>query len=191
MSRLSKSQKEKIVDNAIKKAGYPSKFEVLQQLEFAISENIRVYLLGGAKKASEIEKVCEEFLQATATFPSGVVAAPFTILGGVRVSKLNLYLRFEKSSISPSGYFYESEDSELYKMAEDFLDQRTKLYDEQSILKREVSQVLSALNTDKQLLNLWPEAEELLDGVLDAKMNNLPVIQVTGLNAKLGLPTVS
>lgn len=57
------------------------------------------------------------------------------------------------------------------------------------VLTAQVMSVLNGVTTIKKLLEVWPEARELLPPNEQPIISNVPAVLITSLNAAIGLPT--
>lgn len=198
--RLTKEIKLQIINGAVVKAGIPAEEEALRLRRVDWAEAVRVDSLGGKGGAETVDKAIEQIKAITMALPEGVT----TGYQPIRVDS-DFYLNCGGISLRPrfNGTFgYDSCHEPVRKpccscklaadhpLAIEFhqLEQDAKsLKEKREHIESSVAATVSGINTDNQLLKVWPEAAELMPK--EIKKVQLPAVQTADLNALIGLPS--
>lgn len=197
MTRLTNSVRNQIVSNAIAKTTIGAETEALQQARYALAEDFRIAALGGQEEADKIEKTVADIEKRLKAVPSKLVSHSFPFrrdddmwhmnLGGLRVT-LPFSADPSHKRLAPSGATF-SGDHPLVLRFHDLEDQFKELENKRDALRLKIRAVLNSVTTVKKLLEVWPEAKELLPAQLEEARVQLPAVQTASLNAELGLPS--
>jgi hypothetical protein len=208
MTRLTKTIKDQIVASAMSRGGFAKREEELVKMRAEWAERVRIEALGGVEQADEIKKTALKIKNLMYELPSNVRIYdnynPFvnqqeciTVnCGGLRIEayfngacsyngRLNHIFR-----ITPRRHTIKA-NTELSKQLHGILKVQDQIALDKRNMEADVRAVLNSVTTVKKLLDVWPEASELiptLPRVKDPK-SNLPAIQPDKLNAVLGLPS--
>lgn len=201
---LTSSLKEKIVCNALAKAGIPKRKAALRAARVAWAERVRIQAIGGPETEAEICKNLKKIEALASKFPETLKTTNTFIrtdsdiylnLAGARV---NIYFngnyRAHESGapehvrkISPYEFTLLADDplvTEFYGFDALF----KQIQSDESDIRQNVSAALNKVRTVKRLLEEWPEAKELLPA--DAPSVPLPpAIRRETLNEMIGLPS--
>lgn len=198
--KLTNAIKQQIVTAAIAKAGIQAEEEVLRLRRVDWAEAVRVDSLGGKEGAEAVDKAIEQIKAITKALPEGVT----TGYQPINVDS-DFYLNCGGISIRPrfNGTFgYDScfeairKPCRSCKLAADHplaiefhqLEQDDKsLKEKRGNIENSVAAAMSGINTDNQLLKVWPEAAELMPK--EIQKVQLPAVQTADLNALIGLPS--
>lgn len=81
--------------------------------------------------------------------------------------------------------------TEIHKKHEDISKEIEDSREERKKMNREVWAILNSANTTKQLIELWPEIEDIVKELFDNEASvsgyNLPAVNMADINKKLGL----
>lgn len=198
--RLTNEIKLQIIKAAAVKAGIPAAEEALRLRRVDWAEAVRVDSLGGKGCAEAVDKAIEQIKAITMALPEGVT----TGYNPINIDS-DFYLNCGGISIRPrfNGTFgYDSchkavkKPCRSCKLAADHplaiefhqLEQDAKsLKEKRERIENSVAAAMSGINTDNQLLKVWPEAAELMPK--EIKKVQLPAVQTADLNALIGLPS--
>lgn len=196
--RLTNQIKDQIVKAAIVKAGIPEQIEALRQRRAAWAESCRIAALG-EKVAAHVEQVAEEVKRLLAALPVEVLSGGCGINRRssmhVNVAGVSAYARFngstnrqdeEISKPSLSCHTLLANDplvDEFYAMES----LQEGISSKRGSIESSVKAVLEKVSTDTKLVQVWPEAAELLPAPSQKKQ--LPAIPTSDLNALIGLPS--
>lgn len=196
--RLNSTIREGIVKNALAKAGITKELAELAQARRQWTEEVRVYVNGATDE--EILAVEAEALEVLRKLPKGLIERP-RILRESRMIYLNLgglnvkgefrdaagslqwaIVPAEGRSVVPAGH-------ELEKRFHALEERAKTLEDREQTLRKQVGEAVGAVTTVKRLLEVWPEAVELIPETTRRAAANLPAIPFQDLNKTIGLPS--
>ena len=191
-TRLNTTLRDKIVANALAKAGITKDRQELQTARYAWADELRLTALGTtdevlAKLSAKVKKAWESIpSSARRSYNDPVYTREYIY---VNLGGLSACVHFRERAPAPTDTpVFEADHAitirfhELENAARD-LDDRT------DALKTQVRAVVNSVSTVKQLLNVWPEAKELLPATVEESKSKLPAVQVETLNTLIGLPT--
>ena len=201
MIRLNQKIRDKIVNNAIDKSGIQRKLDELQKSRADWVEECRVYLLGGHEQSKKMDAALKRINKTLIQFPKSCTAEPFNTnnyltfnIGGRRVCvaydgrMVNRY-KCEIYKITPGEELAIPVD---HKLCHDF-DELDRIEDEINNLKQDIianaRAVVCSVSTVKKLLEIWPEAKELLPK--QEQKTVLPALPIGEINRLVGLPSES
>ncbi|ECD9548701.1 hypothetical protein FNI23_18590 [Salmonella enterica subsp. houtenae] len=201
---LNKAIKEKIVDNALAKAGIPQRKKALRAARADWAERVRLKAIGGPEAEAEVLKTEKKIAALVAKLPSELRTNNMFVrkdtdiylnLAGSRVSAYfnGNYRHYESGEpdpirkIVPREYTLLADDplvTEFYSF--DALYREIK--SDETDIRQNVTAALDKARTVKRLLEQWPEAKELLTAE-DAAVPLPPAIRREALNEMIGLPS--
>ncbi len=201
---LNKAIKEKIVDNALAKAGIPQRKKALRAARADWAERVRLKAIGGPEAEAEVLKTEKKIAALIAKLPEELRANNMLVrqdsdiylnLAGSRVKAYfnGNYRGYESTSpehirkIAPYEYTLLADDplvTEFYGF--DALYREIK--SDETDIRQNVTAALDKARTVKRLLEQWPEAKELLPAE-DAAVPLPPAIRREALNEMIGLPS--
>lgn len=197
MTRLNSYLRDEILKNAIAKSPVPAEETALDSEYYALAEAFRVESLGGPKKVAEIEHLVQEIEKLRAQLPESlrendpVARTDYEMyrmnLGGLRV-RLNFGPSLEERRICPSEVVFAA-DHPLVLQFGQLENRKADLKSKRGTLKQQVQAVLASVTTVKKLLEVWPEAKELLPQNVEEAKPQLPALPIADVNALIGLPT--
>lgn len=197
MTRLNSYLREEILKNAIAKSPLPAEETALDAEYYALAEGFRVESLGGPKKVAEIEHLVQEIEKLRAQLPDSiktndpVATTDYEMyrmnLGGLRV-RLNFAPGYEERRIRPAEVVFAA-DHPLVLQFGQLENRKSDLKSRRATLKQQVQAVLGSVTTVKKLLEVWPEAKELLPHNLEEAKLQLPALPIADVNALIGLPS--
>lgn len=192
MTRLTNILRDKIVENALTKAGVTKRLKASESALEQWGEDVRVDLLGGKVKADdlaikrnqvrEIADGIDASLRSTSDIFYGRKEVSLN-MAGVRVKA-----KFPAYGISPQSGTLLS-DNPLVQRYYDLRAIQEKVEAEHDNISAQVRATVYKFGSVKRLLEAWPEAKELLPEILPEAKSQLPAIQVADLNALVGLPS--
>tara|TARA_Y100001938_G_scaffold149998_1_gene239123 strand:- start:4581 stop:5201 length:621 start_codon:yes stop_codon:yes gene_type:complete len=203
MTRLTKALKEQIIENALVKAGVREREAALKVRHAEFAEACRIFAIGGEEEAKKVEKQMTKIKKLWLELPS--------YARGHSLDSINYGIRVANTGTSEERYWYFGGSKPCHradrkpKYSPPFVNiaDNEPLIQEHSAIELEkeavhnlkqsveanVSTVLDTVTTVKKLLEVWPEAGELLPKSEAGASMHLPAIQVTQLNAMIGLPS--
>lgn len=200
MTRLNNRIKEQIVDNAIIKAGIIEKKASLRERRATWLEAVRIKAIGGEEVEAKIKAAEKKIKSALKGLPEDIVN------GGVFRTDYDIYLNVAGCSfrayfnggsnyrgdqvhrITPTRYTIQQGDP-LVDEFHAIESVKNELNDQETNVRANVMGALSKVGSIKKLLEMWPEAKELLPEDLSPVKKQLPAVKTEDLNAMIGLPT--
>lgn len=200
--RLTASVKQQIVHAAIKKSGVLEQAEELRVKRAEWSEAVRVDGLGGADSAKKVDEAEAKIKKVLSGLPKDVVGRGTGI-------NYDCYMLLNCAGLRVIVYFngctqrdYQVEhvikstvdnhtihaDSPLSIQFHALEEEGRAIDEKRKQIESSVNAALSGVNTDKQLLAVWPEAEELLPEEIKPS-KSLPAVLAKDLNTMIGLPS--
>lgn len=200
MTRLNNRIKEQIVDNAVVKAGLVEKKAALRERRAVWLESVRIQSIGGEEVEAKIKS-------AETKIKSALKGVPEEILnGGVFRTDYDIYLNVAGCSfrayfnggsnyhgdqvhrVTPTRHTIQQGDPLVEEFhAIEAVDR--ELTDQEQTVRANVAGAVSKVGSVKKLLEMWPEAKELLPEDLSPVKKQLPAVKTEDLNAMIGLPT--
>ncbi|ECT1020787.1 hypothetical protein DPO11_11830 [Salmonella enterica] len=201
---LNKAIKEKIVDNALAKAGIPQRKKALRTARADWAERVRLAAIGGPEAEAEIIKTEKKIAALVAKLPEALrknntfaryESAIYLNLAG---SRFIAYFNGNYRSYEPGepDHILKIAPYEYTLLADDPLTTEFHGFDalyreiksDETDIRQNVTAALDKARTVKRLLEQWPEAKELLPAE-DAAVPLLPAIRRETLNELIGLPS--
>ena len=197
MTRLTNNLRDKIVANAMAKTPLAAEKATLQQDKYTLAEAFRIASLGGPEEAARLQRVNAKLEKEIAAIPDALRNTFMPMrhdyemermnLGGLRVSLLYAAGTADRR-ICPTGAVFEG-DHPLVLQFHELTNREAAIEKRSSDLRIQVNAVLDSCTTVKKLLDVWPEAKELLPTYVEEARPQLPAVQTAELNALIGLPT--
>ncbi|EBA3784175.1 hypothetical protein AKM61_24715 [Salmonella enterica] len=203
---MNKSIKEKIIDNALAKAGIPQRKKALRDARADWAERVRLAAIGGPETEAEVLKTEKKIAALIAKLPEEL-RTNYTF---VRYDS-DIYLNLAGSRVRAyfNGNYRGHEQGEPDPIRKIVPYEYTLLADEPLVtefysfdalyreiksdetdIRQNVTAALNKARTVKRLLEQWPEAKELLPAE-DAVVPLPPAIRREALNEMIGLPSES
>lgn len=201
---LNKSIKEKIVDNALAKAGIPQRKKALRAARADWAERVRLAAIGGPEAEAEVLKTekkiaalvakLPEALRTNTTFVKKDIDIYLNIAGSQTYAYFNGNYRANESD--EPDHIYKVTPYKFTLLADDPLVTEFHGFDalyreiksDETDIRQNVTAALDKARTVKRLLEQWPEAKELLPAE-DTAVPLPPAIRREALNEMIGLPS--
>lgn len=192
-TRLNANLREAIIANALVKAGITPGLEAIATKRAAWSEAARLHVNGISD--AELDTIKARVKKAHEQVPKNMRADLYQLVNKrgydtINLAGLTVRITFGKdlrhvcrnTGTIETGHplvaqFHAIEDA---KKAWD---------DKRDALKCSLTATLKTITTVKKLLDVWPEAKELLPENLEEARASLPALLISDLNAAIGLPT--
>ncbi|EAA8947920.1 hypothetical protein B6440_25885 [Salmonella enterica] len=201
---LNKSIKEKVVDNALAKAGIPQRKKALRDARADWAERVRLKAIGGPEAEAEVLKTEKKIVALIAKLPEELRTNNMIIrrdsdiylnlAGSMFIAYFNgNYRSYEPGEpdhirkIAPYEYTLLADDP-LVTEFHGFDALYREIKSDETDIRQNVTAALDKARTVKRLLEQWPEAKELLPAE-DAIVPLPPAIRRDALNEMIGLPT--
>ena len=197
MSRLTNEIRNKIIDNAIKKAlgdresvqlkGLADKFSA-KLIETAVGDNLEKLKMIEQSITNLIGQIPKNFRQCeTETHVRKDSADRLNIAG----QAVDWY--FDNEQIFPSTNWRERyvipQGHILVSLMEDYRAEQKKVEDIRNNVRENVRALVYSVTTVKKLLEVWPESLELIPTNVAKPIVQLPSIKIEQLNALIGVPS--
>lgn len=199
--KLSKLTKEAILNAALKKAGIPEKKAAVRARYAAWAEAVRL-LYVTPKELELIEKAREasEAVLSVLKYGSFRVqtnnAIEYANVGGQRRTVYFCGALDHQERNRDQEYVIAPESYSVTLAADHHLtEQLFNIDHDAEALRQEIEQltaslwaVLNSVNTDKRLIEVWPEAVAFIPAAEKANTPQLPALPIAELNKLIGLP---
>jgi len=209
MTRLNKSIRNSIINNAIKASGVNTRQEALIKRRAKLADDVRLFAIGGSEREAELNAAYDKVVKyaKTNTVESFIDIEVSRSEGyGINVNfagrAVDLYFTGKEeycySDAVSKPYVNTSYSKRIAITADNPLnDEFDAINKEQRIIddlrtqvKSEVTAMVNSVTTIKKLLELWPESEGLLPAGEKSQSTAL-VADVNKLNTMIGLPKES
>lgn len=194
MSRISNALIDKIIDNALAKAGVTKALADWQEARDIWVERARI-VVNGATDA-EIEAAVAKVKKAHRQVPETVRASLYQLANQRDYLQLNLagaslYFHFPDGArrYTPTNRQAITADNPLCQQFYDQEAEKKALDDRAASIRAAVRAACKSVTTVKKLLDAWPEVKELLPPDVEEAKINLPTLVVSDLNSMIGLPS--
>jgi len=195
MTRMTNWLKEKIVESALAKTDLSKRRKAWQKDRYDLAEKFRVESLGGAEQCAKIEALCKSIEQQIIGVPEDV-RGNFGFRYHYQMYRMNLAgmrvnLDFSGTGAASRLAPYSATFTASHPLVEEFLQSENvgrEIDADEEAIKRKVGALLNTCTTVKRLLDVWPEAKELLPAKLQESKTQLPMVQTSELNSIIGLP---
>lgn len=204
MTKLNKDMRAAIIANAVEKSPVPARLAAYEKRHDAWVEKCRIESLGGAKEVGRIMRAVAKAEKALAEIPSvllnnsALLSTDYEIYLNVAGCAYHAYFprteagdRARKPCVNgATGKRFSIEaDNPLAVEFFELEQERSAIENIEASIRTQAEAAVSSCTTIKRLLEVWPEAVELIprhDAVVAA---GLPSVNVQELNTLIGLPT--
>lgn len=200
-TRLNVSIKDKIVSNAIKQAGIPTKEEALEKRRAEWAEAVRIHAIGGKQEAAKMERLRKRLRKSLDDAPRKLVKEDdpirrdYDILVNVGGLAYRAYFHggtdYKHSALVWKITPYQCTVEAGHALADEFHEiesQANAIREERDTIYSNVRAALDGVRTVKRLLEEWPEAKDLLPSDMSEEKKHLPAVRREELNSMIGLP---
>lgn len=202
MTRLTNAVVDGIKDNAVAKAGIPAARAAEAASRALYTEKLRILSLGGNENYKRLMSINATYKGFVSKLTNNEVSSNKRD----NIVYRNQYVRANIAGASVYLNFYDACGNTEYRFvgAERFaivagdplvdefyaLEDMVKANKEKAdLIRAQVGAACAKVTTVKRLLELWPEAAELLPDIAKQQTPNVPTVMVSDLNALIGLPT--
>ncbi|MGO2457029.1 Nmad5 family putative nucleotide modification protein [Vibrio casei] len=205
MSRLNKTIREKIINNALNASGVIERNEKLIERRAKLANDVRLFALGGEDVEREILSKVEKIKSYTKKNGHKLVSVSVDICRTDYEIKCN----FSGMSVNLSFNGFEAHkrpvkrlpfvmgdygnrvvitrDNPLFDEFEVIEIEQKTIHDLSNQVKMEVGAIVNSVTTIKKLVEVWPECVDLLPPE-EKQTGTAMVANVDNLNAMIGLP---
>lgn len=203
MTKLTKAVKEQIIRNAVEKSGLINEHNKIIQRRAEWANNVRLFAIGGVEVEKQLVAINEQYAALHESVPKnlqGELRKPvktdndiYVNVAGISFTALfNGQLGYNKSDhiykISPSSVILRA-DNPLVAEFHEVHNQQEEYENKVVTLRNSVNGVIANITTVKKLLDVWPEAKEILPPEIEKQTVQLPMVQTADLNKLIGLPS--
>lgn len=201
--RLNSRIRSEICDNAIIKSDVRPRRQTLKTKKAEWAEKVRIKAIGGAESDNKINNAIKRIDKILSDLPDGVKTGYHAIRQNCEIY-LNIAghrytAQFSGNDsrkprdeqiikVTPYEFVLKADDpltEEFHQLENEY----EVINARESDIRANVNAVLGKVNTVGRLLELWPEAKELLPTNLSPPKPQLPAVKIDDLNVTIGLPT--
>ena len=205
MSRLNKSIREGIINNAIEACGYNRRNESLIKRRANLANDVRLFAIGGEEKEREVIEKFNRINKHLKSNEDNLISCELSLADKddevyVNFSGMAVNLSFNGLVERGGDLVYKNfvssrynnrvsitRDNPLYSEFEAVESEQKVIKDIKSQVVAEVTAMVNSVTTIKKLIEVWPESKELLPEEQSCQSTAL-VADVNRLNAVIGLP---
>lgn len=206
MSRLNKATREAIINKAIEKSGVLAREDALISRRAKLANDVRLFAIGGEGKEREIMDKFEKAKEILGSIGDSLFNT--SVIQPNRDDKV--YVNFQGLAVNLQFSGFESRarplvykplvscnsanrtviksDNPLYAEFDAIQLEQKAVSNLRAHVKAEVSAMVNSVTTIKKLLEIWPEAKELLPPK-DRVQSTAIVANIGNLNTIIGLPS--
>lgn len=203
MTRLNSKIREAVINNAISKSGVVTRESALIERRIKLAEDVRLFAIGGAEKEAEILAVFNKIKKYIAKNNHEMIDVEVDLCGRDWGGCCNFqgravdlpynggkgkHVRKHLCSSSYRNRVVITADNPLNDEFDAIEAEKKAINDLRTSVKSEVTAMVNSVTTVKKLLEIWPEAKELLPPEEQAQSTTL-VANVDNLNTMIGLPS--
>lgn len=193
MSRLTYKIVNAMKDNAVKKAGINEARKALEDRDSMLTEKLRILSLGGEENASRLMGLQAQYEEIASQAKGYLYSQHDYLIDRVRsfrvnLSGANIIRKLADYNYGVSGNVALESGHPLVVEFYAIEDERKLIDEREAAIRTHIEAATVKITTVKRLLDVWPEAVELLPSA-EQKTATPPAIQVVELNKMIGLPT--
>ena len=201
--KLTNAIRDVIVHNAVAKSGLNDVRDAIVKQRAEWAEKVRLEAIGGAEEErrladinSQYESICElvpKSLRLSGRPPVMTDTDIYVNVAGVSFyayfnGQLNNRTGESVRKISPAKTTLLA-DNPLVAEFHEIHNKQAEYDDKLSTLMNSVRAAVQKATTVKKLLEVWPEAKELIPEEVEKQVKQLPAIKTEDLNKMIGLPS--
>ena len=203
MMKLTNTIREVIVNNAVNKSGLNNVRDAIVKQRAEWANKVRLEAIGGVEEERRLADINNQYEVLCNSVPKSLR------LSGRHPVKTDTDIYVNVAGISFSAYFhgglgysgYEHvcrispsshvllADNPLVAEFHEIHNKQTEYDDKRSTLVNSVRAAVQKVTTVKKLLEVWPEAKELIPEEVEKQVKQLPAIKTEDLNKMIGLPS--
>ena len=192
MTRLTNTLRLEITNRAALKSGLVAAVAHVENKRFDWAERLRVYLLGGPEKAAYYAKLNADATTLHGSLPQGLAEGYRAVNRErkfyVNLAGANLIVELTRYAEAFDRRQTVTADNPLVQQFYDLEHELAAAQDDLAKLRQQVRATLDSFTTIAALVKAWPEATELVAGLVPAPKYQLPAVPVANLNKLIGLP---
>lgn len=201
--KLTNAIREVIVHNAVAKSGLNDVRDAIVKQRAEWAEKVRLEAIGGTgedRKLAEINdqyktlcKLVPKSLRNSSRNPARTTNEIWVNVAGISFSAyfhgdIDYNRGDQIYRISPSSHTLLA-DNPLVAEFHEIHNKQAEYDDKLSTLMNSVRAAVQKVTTVKKLLEVWPEAKELIPEEVEKQVKQLPAIKTEDLNKMIGLPS--
>lgn len=201
--KMTNAIRDKIVTNAVAKSGLNDVRDAIVKQRAEWAEKVRLDAIGGIEVDKRIEELRNQHAELMSSVPSvvrrdggGIVRRDDDIW--VNVAGISFCANYHGGvgypdfkqvyKVSPSSHTLLA-DNPLVAEFHEIHNKQAEYDDKLSTLMNSVQAAVQKVTTVKKLLEVWPEAKELIPEEVEKQVKQLPAIKTEDLNKMIGLPS--
>ncbi|WP_157975264.1 Nmad5 family putative nucleotide modification protein [Photorhabdus sp. CRCIA-P01] len=202
--KLTRDLKKEIVNNALSSAGISECYAQLGREKDQLAKDVRVAALGGEEKAKHYNRVYDKALEDIKELQVNIdrhihiynVLADgiYTAFGGLQPGQLYYGkddLGKDIKLITPTqNHCRFPADHELSIRFTEIEKKSNELNNKKDEIKNNVYAILNSVTTTKRLIEVWPEAKDLIPSEDIRSINTSLSVKVEDLNKMIGIPKI-
>lgn len=191
-TRLNAYLREKIIENALAKSGLPTELEAINNAIKQWGEEVRLKTNGITD--TEIDNILAQTRRTYRQLPEqlqynpplGLIRKAHFMYVSLAGQHIMVHFAADRYTVSSAAAHLRAGDP-LIDRYHSLNDKRKEVESKIQTLCATVNGVVNKVSTTKRLLDMWPEAKELLPENLEEAKVNVPALVVADLNAMIGL----
>lgn len=201
--KMTNAIRDKIVQNAVDKSGLNDVRDAIVKQRAEWANKVRLDAIGGTEEEQKLAEINNQYESLCESVPKSLrlsgrppVMTDTDIY--VNVAGISFYAYFNGQlkkhtcetvrKISPSTYTLLA-DNPLVAEFHEIHNKQAEYDDKLSTLMNSVQAAVQKVTTVKKLLEVWPEAKELIPEEIEKQVKQLPAIKTEDLNKMIGLPS--
>jgi len=201
--KLTNAIREVIVNNAVAKSGLNDVRDAIVKQRAEWANKVRLEAIGGAEVEKSLRAINDQYKMLRESVPKSVqgdfrkpaktrneiylnvagISFSAYFHGGIDYNRCDQTYR-----ISPSSHTLLA-DNPLVAEFHEIHNKQAEYDDKLSTLMNLVQASIQKVTTVKKLLEVWPEAKELIPEEVEKQVKQLPAIKTEDLNKMIGLPS--
>ena len=201
--KLTNAIRDVIVHNAVAKSGLNDVRDVIVKQRAEWAEKVRLEAIGGTEVEKELEELRNKYIKLRDSVPEKVIINDGAIIRRdydllVNVAGISFRVYFHGglsysydelvNKITPMEHTLLA-DNPLVAEFHEIHNKQVEYDDKLSTLMNSVRATVQKVTTVKKLLEVWPEAKELIPEEVEKQVKQLPAIKTEDLNKMIGLPS--
>lgn len=201
--KLTNAIRDVIVHNAVAKSGLNDVRDVIVKQRAEWAEKVRLEAIGGTEVEKELEELRNKYIKLRDSVPEKVIMNDGAIIRRdydllVNVAGISFRVYFHGglsysydelvNKITPMEHTLLA-DNPLVAEFHEIHNKQVEYDDKLSTLMNSVRATVQKVTTVKKLLEVWPEAKELIPEEVEKQVKQLPAIKTEDLNKMIGLPS--
>ena len=201
--KLTNAIRDVIVHNAVAKSGLNAVRDAIVKQRAEWAEKVRLESIGGTEVEKELEELRNKYIKLRDSVPEkvimnygAIIRRDYDLLVNVAGISFRVYFHGGLSysydelvnKITPMEHTLLA-DNPLVAEFHEIHNKQAEYDDKLSTLMNSVRAAVQKVTTVKKLLEVWPEAKELIPEEVEKQVKQLQAIKTEDLNKMIGLPS--